>query len=338
MADAPTDPVEMTRLLLEIPSPSYHEAAVTAFVADYLKRRGWQVSLQPVTDGRHNLYAHRGNPVVVFSTHLDTVPPELPFRETESAIHGRGACDAKGIAAAMMAASDELIAGGETRIGLLFVVGEEDGSDGALVAGALEPRGRFLINGEPTDNQLVTAQKGTLKVLIEVTGKAAHSGYPELGDSAIERLLDALQRIRAVSLPSDPVLGPSTLNIGRIAGGEAPNVIAAHASAELLVRLVGPDDAIRAAILAAAGKGVDVAFVPGLSPATAPSLPGWPSMVVAFASDMAVHGAWGTCYQLGPGTIHVAHTKDEMISKEELGEGVRLYVKLARELLRTPAA
>ena len=333
MAFTATDPVELTRALLAIPSPSRREHAVTAHLASYLSGRGWQVTLQPVSDGRENLYAHRGSPALVFSTHLDTVPPELPYRETDVAIHGRGACDAKGIAAAMIAAADELIAGGESRIGLLLEVGEEELSDGAKAAATLTPRGQFLINGEPTGNRLVTAQKGTLKVVLDVHGRAAHSGYPELGDSAIDRLLDALARIRAVSLPVDPVLGPSTLNIGIITGGEAPNVIAPHARAELLVRLVGPDAATRAAIVAAAGAGVDVTFVPGLPPGSAPSLPGWPSMTVAFASDMAIHGSWGTCYQLGPGSIHVAHTSEEMISKEELREGVALYVKLARELL-----
>ena len=335
---ANTDPVVLTRALLAIPSPSRREDAVSAFLATYLRERGWQVALQPVTDGRHNVYAHRGDPVVVFSTHVDTVPPELPYRETDDAIFGRGSCDAKGIVAAMIAAADELFASGESRVGLLFVVGEEDGSDGALAAASLTPKGRFLINGEPTENCLVTAQKGTLKVIVEARGRAAHSGYPELGDSAIDRLLGALQRIRSVPLPVDPVLGASTLNIGLISGGEAPNVIAPHARAELLVRLVGPDAATREALLAAAGDSVLLTFVPGLPPATAPSLPGWPSTTVSFASDMAVHGSWGTCYQLGPGSIHVAHTNDEMISKADLREGVAMYVKLARELLRSPTS
>ena len=204
------DPVDLTRELLAIPSPTRQEHAVIRFLAARLRDLGWQVTLQPVRDGRDNLYAHRGNPAVVFSTHVDTVPPELPYRETDDVIFGRGACDAKGIVAAMIAAAEELVANGETRIGLLFVVDEEDGSEGAAVAAALMPKGRFLINGEPTDNRLVTAQKGTLKVIVEVTGRAAHSGYPELGDSAIDRLLDVLNRIRAVPLPSDPLLGALT--------------------------------------------------------------------------------------------------------------------------------
>jgi acetylornithine deacetylase len=332
------DPVDLTRELLAIPSPTGQEHAVTAFLAARLASLGWDVTRQPVTDGRENLYARRGAPVVVLSTHLDTVPPELPYHETAETIFGRGACDAKGIAAAMVCAAEALAAEGETRIGLLFVVDEEDGSAGARAAASLMPKGRFLINGEPTGNQLVTAQKGTLKVVLDVTGRAAHSGYPALGDSAIDRLLDALQRIRALPLPTDPILGPSTLNIGRINGGEAPNVIAPHARAELLVRLVGPADTTKAAIADAASAGVSVTFIDGLPPAQAPSLPGWPSISVAFASDLAVHGAWGTCYQLGPGTIHVAHTADEQIAKDELREGVRCYIALARQLLRSPAA
>jgi acetylornithine deacetylase len=331
------DPVDLTRELLAIPSPTRHEHAVTGFLAHRLKALGWQVTLQPVSDGRENIYAHRGSPDVVFSTHLDTVPPELPYRETPGTIFGRGACDAKGIAAAMVSAAEALVAEGETRVGLLFVVDEEDGSAGARAAALLQPKGRYLINGEPTGNRLVTAQKGTMKAVLEVVGRAAHSGYPELGDSAIERLLDALQRIRAIALPADPELGPSTLNIGTIHGGVAPNVVAPHACAELLVRIVGPVESTQAAIRAAAGEGVRVSFVPGLPPARATALAGWTATTVAFASDLALHGGWGACYQLGPGSIHVAHTPDEQISKAELREGAQLYVRLAKELLRTPA-
>jgi acetylornithine deacetylase len=332
------DPVDLTRALLAIPSPTGHEHGVTAFLAGRLGELGWDVTLQPVRDGRDNIYAHRGNPLVVLSTHLDTVPPELPYREDDVAIYGRGACDAKGIAAAMVAAAEQLVADGETRVGLLFVVDEEDGSAGARAAAALLPKGRFLINGEPTGNCLVTAQKGTLKAILEVRGRAAHSGYPELGDSAIDRLLDALQRIRGLALPVDPVLGASTLNIGLIAGGDAPNVVAPHARAELLVRLIGPDESTRAMIAEAAGPGVELTFIPGLPPARAPAIPGWPSTTVAFASDLAVHGSWGTCYQLGPGSIHVAHTPNEQITKGELRDGAERYVRLVRTLLRTRSA
>ena len=332
------DPVDLARELAAIPSPTGHEHAVVAFLADRLRALGWTVDRQPVSGGRDNLYARRSPPVVVLSTHLDTVPPELPFREDADTLHGRGVCDAKGIAAAMVAAAEELAAHGETRVALLFVVGEEDGSDGARRAVALEPKGRYLVNGEPTDNRLVTAQKGTLKVEIDVTGRAAHSGYPELGDSAIDALIDILARVRAIRLPRDPVLGEATINIGRVSGGEAPNVVAPSARAELLVRLVGPDDSIRRAISEAVGPRGSVSFVPGIPPATGAVLPGWSTTTVAFASDLAFHGAWGRCFQLGPGSIHVAHSDHERIAKAELREGTRLYVRLARELLAGAAA
>ncbi len=332
------DPVQLARELVAIPSPTGSEAAVCEFVAQALARDGWQVQRQPVSDGRFNIYAHRGAPVVVLSTHLDTVPPELPVREDDTTLHGRGSCDAKGIVAAMIATASELFAAGESRVGLLFVVGEEAGSDGARRASTLTPKGRFLINGEPTENQLITAQKGTLNVRLVATGRAAHSGYPALGRSAIEVLLDALQRIRALVLPRDPELGECTINIGRIGGGVAANVIAPWAEAELLVRLVGPDADVRGAIERAAGADVGVTFVPGIPPARGAARAGWPSTVAAFASDLAFHGAWGTCYQLGPGSIHVAHTADEHIRKSDLHEGVRRYVQLCRELLAEVAA
>ncbi|HEY4322031.1 MAG TPA: M20/M25/M40 family metallo-hydrolase [Gemmatimonadales bacterium] len=329
----PTDPVVLTRALLAVPSPTNHEGPVTAFLAEYLRRRDWQVTLQPVTEGRHNLYALASDPVVVLSTHLDTVPPELAWREDDTTIYGRGACDAKGIAAAMIAAAETLRAEGELRVGLLFVVGEEDGSDGARTAADFASKGHYLINGEPTENSLVTAQKGTMKVQLRVTGRAAHSGYPHLGDSAIDRLLDALQRIRAIPLPADPLLGASTLNIGVIHAGEAPNVVAPWATAELLFRTVGDTTATVAAVRDAAGEGVEVLLTGGIPPATAPALAGWRTSIAAFASDLAYHGSWGTCYQLGPGSIHVAHTEHEQINKDELREGVVLYVRLARQLL-----
>ncbi len=328
------DPVELTRRLVAIPSPTGREHAVTAFLGERLAALGWSVTRQPVDAGRENLYARRGTPDVVFSTHLDTVPPELPIREDADALYGRGTCDAKGIAAAMLAAAETLVAEGESRIGLLFVVGEEDGSHGARAAAALEPKGRFIINGEPTEGRLVTAQKGALRVTLRATGRAAHSGYPQLGDSAIDKLLDALERIRAIPLPTDPVLGGCTLNIGVLDGGAAANVVAPAARAELLFRLVAPSGALREAIIAAAGSTVDVEFPAEIPPVTAPSLPGWPATTVAFASDLPFLAPWGVGYQLGPGAIHVAHTADERIDKAALRQGVADYVALARALLQ----
>ncbi|MES2303897.1 MAG: M20/M25/M40 family metallo-hydrolase [Gemmatimonadota bacterium] len=328
-----TDVLELTRALLAIPSPTGREHAVTAWLADFLGSAGWHVERQPVRDGRENIYAHRGAPELVFSTHLDTVPPDVPFSETTTHIHGRGACDAKGIAAAMVVAAEQLVASGETRVGLLFVVGEENGSDGARVAFLLEPKGRFIINGEPTENHVVTGQKGVLRVTLEASGVAAHSGYPELGDSAVDRLLDALAAIRSIPLPSDPVLGKSTLNIGRIEGGAAPNVIAPSARAELMVRLVGDAAPVRDAITAAVTDRVKVEFPLEIPVLRAPVLPGFPAITVAYGSDLPFYTAWGTGYQLGPGTIHLAHTDHENIGKQELVDAVTQYVEVARILL-----
>lgn len=327
------DVLDVAMRLLRIPSTTGAEAAVVADVAALLTELGWTVQRQPVVGDRENLYATRGVPYLVFSTHLDTVPPYLPPRIDGGVLHGRGSCDAKGLAAAMIVAAQRLVDEGEERVALLFVVGEEDGSEGALAAAALEPKGRVIINGEPTSNHLATAQKGALKVTIEAAGVPAHSGYPELGRSAVEALLDALQRIRAVEWPVDPRLGPTTVNIGRLAGGEAPNVIAARARADLVVRLVGPAEPIRAAIRGAAGPDVSVTFPLEVPVLRSPSVAGWEETTVAYASDLPLLTEWGTSYQLGPGTIHVAHTDHEQVVIEELREGVERYVALARTLL-----
>lgn len=329
----PLDVLDLALRLLRTPSTTGSEAAVVEDVAVLLGELGWTVRRQAVVGGRENLYATRGQPHLVFSTHLDTVPPFLPPRVEGGVLHGRGSCDAKGLAAAMIVAAQRLVDEGEDRVALLFVVGEEDGSEGALAAAALEPKGRLIINGEPTGNRLATAQKGALKVTLETTGVPAHSGYPELGRSAVEALLDALQRIRAVDWPVDPRLGATTVNIGRLAGGEAPNVIAAHARAELLVRLVGPAEPIRAALREAAGPGVTVTFPLEVPVLRSPSVPGWEEITVAYASDLPLLTAWGTAYQLGPGTIHVAHTDHEQVPIAELRDGVERYVALAHTLL-----
>jgi acetylornithine deacetylase len=329
------DPIELTRQLVRLETPTGHEGPGVELLADILGRLGYRTIRQPVTPGRDNLYAWREPPQLVFSTHVDCVPPYVPLREDETHLHGRGTCDAKGLAAAMVTATEQLAASGERRIGLLFVVGEENGSDGARVAQALEPKGRFLINGEPTENRLSVGQKGSLKVVLECRGRAAHSGYPEEGRSALDPLLDTLERLRRLPLPSDPMLGRGTLNIGTIEGGVAPNVIPASARAELLFRLVGPSDDLRRQVLAQAADGVTVTFpteLPYFKNTVAPPA-GWETTVVGYASDLPFHARWGQGYQLGPGTIRVAHTSEERIAKTELLRGVELYVKLARDLL-----
>lgn len=327
------DPIALTRELIGIPSPTGEEGRVVDFMAGVLEREGFRVVRQPVSPGRTNLYATTEPPTLVFSTHLDVVPPHLNASEDDEFIHGRGACDAKGLAAAMLAAALTLRARGEQRIGLLFVVGEENGSDGARAAADLAPRGRFLINGEPTENRLSIGQKGALRVSLTARGRAAHSGYPGEGSSAVDALLDTLERIRAIPIPSDPVLGASTLNIGRIAGGVAPNVIPADASAELLFRTVADTGALRQAIAAAADPRVTVEFPLEIPSVLSSPVPGWETTIVSYASDLPFLAPWGERYQLGPGTIRLAHTAEERIGKRELLDGVNRYVALAATLL-----
>jgi len=331
------DPIELTRALVARESPTFAEGPAVSFIAGELQRAGWRVILQPVSPGRENVYAFREPPTVVFSTHLDCVPPYVPFREDDEWLRGRGVCDAKGIAAAMVAASERLAQAGERRIGLLFVVGEENGSDGALAAERLEPKGRFLINGEPTENRLSIGQKGSLRIDLEAEGRAAHSAYPDEGQSAIDPLLDTLERLRRLPLPSDPLLGPSTLNIGIIQGGVAPNVIPPYAKAQVHFRTVGPTVELKNAIDAALGPGVVVTGAVEI-PAYKTAAPvGWDTTFVSFASDLPFLGAWGRGYQLGPGTIRVAHSDEERIRKSDLLRGVDLYVKLATDLLAEDA-
>jgi acetylornithine deacetylase len=333
------DALELTRALVALETPTGSEGPATEFLAETLRHAGYRVVRQPVTPGRENLYAYREPPALVFSTHLDTVPPHLPLTEDIESIHGRGSCDAKGLAAAMVAAAERLAAGGERRIGLLFLVGEENGSDGARAAADLGPKGRFLINGEPTENRLSIGQKGSLRVDLEASGRAAHSAYPDEGVSAIAALLDTIERIRRMPLPRDPLLGQSTINIGLIGGGVAPNVIPPAASAQLLIRTVEPTDPLKNTLRELLAPGVSVEFrveLPFHKGGSAPA--GWDTTVVSYASDLPFLEAWGERYQLGPGTIRVAHTDHEHIRKADLLRGVELYTRLASDLLaRAPA-
>jgi len=333
------DALELTRALVALDTPTGSEGPATDLLDGALRRAGYRTVRQPVTPGRDNLYAYREPPTLVFSTHLDTVPPYVPLAEDEESIHGRGSCDAKGLAAAMVTAAERLAQQGERRIGLLFLVGEENGSDGARAAADLMPRGRFLINGEPTENRLSIGQKGSMRVDLEAAGRAAHSAYPEEGVSAIAALLDTIERIRRMPLPVDPLLGPSTLNLGLIRGGVAPNVIPPAASAQLLVRTVEPSGPLKESIRALLSPGVSVTFpveLPFYKGGTAPS--GWDTTVVSYASDLPFLSSWGERYQLGPGSIRVAHTSHEHIRKADLLRGIELYVRLASDLLASVPA
>jgi acetylornithine deacetylase len=263
---------------------------------------------------------------------MDTVPPFIASSEDDEKIYGRGACDAKGIIAAQIGAAERLRSEG-LPVGLLFVVGEECGSLGAAVANGQSPGCRFLINGEPTENRVATAAKGALRVEVTAHGVMAHSAYPQLGDSAIEKLLDALQRLRALELPSEPEVGPCTMNIGIIEGGRAPNVVPDLARAELLYRLVGPSGELRRKIVETAGERVRVEFVLEIPFVRLRTVDGLPTMVAAFTTDIPALTNWGEPLLVGPGSIHVAHTEGEYVEKRQLREAVELYCAIARKLL-----
>jgi acetylornithine deacetylase len=332
------DVLDLTRALVNIESITNNEERVGACLLDVLSplaaRSGGSVCRCDVAPARFNVFASWGQPVVTLSTHMDTVPPFIPLREDDNHLWGRSSADAKGIIAAMIVAAERLLASGQTGFGLLFVVGEERNSAGAYAA-ARDPRGsRYIINGEPTGNKLALASKGMLRYELHAHGKAGHSAYPELGDSAIDKLLDALVEIRAVQLPQDSLLGGSTLNIGVISGGRAPNVIADEARAEIAIRLVGDPEPVRRSIAAATNGRVELREVLYTPAIRFEALPGLDTTIVAFTTDVpAFGGAWGKPFVIGPGSIHVAHTSEERVPKRELFEAVEIYERMVKQLL-----
>ena len=329
------DVFALTRKLIDIDSTTGQEAAVAEALARELTQLGYHVERMAVEGDRCNLWAtHPGHsqPELVLSTHMDTVPPFVASSETADRIYGRGSCDAKGIMVAQIAAAEKL-KGESLHVGLLFLVGEERDSQGAQTANQ-QPRGaKFLINGEPTENKLAVASKGTLRVELVARGKMAHSAYPELGESAIEKLLDALDNLRKLDLPHNPKAGPCTMNIGLIEGGRAPNVIPDHARAHLLFRLVGPTQQLRQQITHAIAGKADAEFKLEIPYMEFTTVPGIETMVAAFTTDIPALTNWGQPLLIGPGSIHVAHTEGEYIEKRQLLEAVDLYARIARELL-----
>ena len=338
----PIDPIRFTQQLCEIESTTYFEGQVGDFLAAYLTGRGWEVDQTPVPQPeesagkgpRWNVYAGPAGqrPDLVFSTHMDTVPPYIPFREDAEFLYGRGVCDAKGIIATQVAAAEMLRADG-LQVGLLFVSGEERDSAGAKVANESPKGSRFLINGEPTDNRLALASKGALRAVFKASGKMAHSAYPELGDSAVHKLVEVLGRLLHLELPVTQDVGPSTLNIGQVHGGHAPNVIADRAEAQVLVRLVGDSEPVRKALVEAARDLAEVDFTLEIPFVRLKAVEGLPTMVAKFTTDIPQLSNWGEPLLLGPGSIHVAHTPHERVAKKELLEAVELYVRVAKQLL-----
>jgi acetylornithine deacetylase len=329
---------ELTRTLIDIESITPDEERVGLFLYDHLsalaERFNGTAEKIEVEPHRFNVFAQFGDtPIVTLSTHIDTVPPFFPSGEDDAFITGRGACDTKGIIASMIHAAIGLLEAGERDFGLLFVVGEERNSAGALYA-AKHPRGsRFLINGEPTGNKLALGSKGALRYEITARGRMAHSAYPELGESAILKLLDVLDSVRAVKLPVDEVLGASTLNIGTLSGGRAPNVIPDEARAEIFIRLVNDSASTKALMEAAVAGRAELHHVLEIPAARLGSLPGFATDVMAYTTDIpAFNGAWGTPFLIGPGSIHVAHTLNERVPKQDLRDAIQIYQRIVRQL------
>jgi len=328
--------VDLARVLIDLDSTTGREGAACAFLASELRSRGFRVVEQAVSDGRFNVLALLDpDPSVVLSTHIDCVPPFFPSRVADGILHGRGACDAKGALAAQVMAAERLRETGEEKVGLLFVVGEERGSDGALAANELAPGARFLVNGEPTGSRLGLATRGVLRVKLLATGRAAHSSQPERGVSAIDRLIDALVELRTIALPEDAALGRTFYSIGLISGGIAPNVISPSAEAELLFRTVGPGKDVLTCLVPLEAR-VAVEFVLEVPPVRLRTLPGFDVATFAFTTDIPLLARWGEPLLFGPGSILDAHTDDDHVRIAELAAAADAYTAIAQALLATP--
>lgn len=332
--------ISFLREFMSIESTTWNEGAACRWLRDYLAGEGYEVSTQEVSADRFNVLAKTGDPLVTFSSHIDTVPPYIPPREDNDNIYGRGSCDAKGVVAAQIFAARKLRAEGLRDFGMLFVVGEEDGSDGAQKANQLPNRNCYLINGEPTEGHQALAGKGALRVILQTSGRTAHAAYPELGESAIEKLLDVLADIRKAELPTDAVLGTTTYNIGTISGGRKANVVPDFATSELMFRTVTHPDETYAAVLKIVAERAEVKrgfSIPPIHMHVVAGMEDIPTTVVRFATDIPSLTNWGTPLLFGPGSIHDAHTQHEYIAKADLLQAVETYTRMGRLLLARAA-
>jgi acetylornithine deacetylase len=332
----PVDVFKLTRELIDIPSVTGEEFEIGNSLAELLSRLGYQVVVQELSKDRDNIIATTGaSPSVVLSTHMDTVPPHIPAREDDEFIYGRGACDAKGIIAAQVAAAEKLRAEGVDQIGLLFTVDEEVTSAGAKIANLhpIASQCRYLINGEPTDNRLAIGTKGSLQVTIRTEGRAAHSAYPEQGESAIDKLLDVLNEVRKIEWPGDESFGETTCNIGVISGGTRANVIPDEAHTSLQIRLATDSDSVKQLLEAAIDKRASLDYKSVHDPVRLMALDEVEQTIVRFTTDIPYLTNWGTPLLIGPGSILNAHTEHERVAKKELLRAVDIYVELAKRLL-----
>ena len=329
----PVTALAFARELIDIDSTTGSEAAAGAWLAAQLRGLGYQVVEQQVDGDRFNVLAAVETPEIVLSTHYDCVPPFFPSRVADGKLYGRGSCDAKGILAAQVAAAERLRASGRTDIGLLFVVGEERGSDGAAVANRSAQGSRFLVNGEPTDSKLATGTRGILRIKLRARGRAGHSSAPHLFESAIEKLLDALVALRRIPLPANDLFGTTSYSIGLIAGGVAPNVVAADASAEVMFRTVGDADEVLAAVKTLEPL-VAVEEVLRVPPVRLQTIPGIPSESFPFTTDIPLLNAWGSPLLYGPGSFLLAHTDEEHLTVAEFEASIDGYITVVTALTK----
>ena len=329
------DPISLLRALIDIPSTTWEEEPVCEAIATTLEAEGFTVLRQEVSPGRFNVIARVGDPLVTLSTHMDCVPPHLPSRDLGDRIEGRGACDAKGLIVAQIFAAIKLRAEGVSGFGLLFMVGEEEGGDGAKVANRTPGRNRFIINAEPTDFKQAVAGKGVLRITLNASGQAAHAAYPELGESAVLKLLDVLADLRAAPWPEHAVLGPTTMNIGTIHAGLKANIIPPAATAEVMFRTVTPSSEIHAMVSDITGDRAKIEINSTSEPIHLKVVPGFGrgEIVVRFGTDIPYLDAWGQPILFGPGSIHDAHTAHEFILKQDLLEAIDVYASMVRSLL-----
>lgn len=330
---ATPDAVALLRTLIDIDSTTGSEATVSRWVSDELRRRGWHVLEQTVENDRFNILATLDPPAVVFSTHVDCVPPFFPSRQDGDCVYGRGACDAKGCVTTQIVAAERLRLAGHRRVGLLFVVGEERGSDGAKAANTLQGGSKFLVNGEPTDNRLGVATRGVWRVRLSARGRASHSSYPELGESAIEKLVNAIVSLRTMEMPEDAVMGRTNYTVGVIAGGVAPNVVPPVADAEVVFRTVGNVDRLKASLtsLEPLVTWEEIVEVP---PVTMTTVPGFDTAAFPYTTDIPFLDRWGQPLLLGAGSILVAHSDNEHVRIPDLHRAADQYVELAEYLLK----
>ena len=323
--------IRLARELIDIDSTTGREGAAGEWLVAQLTRLGYDVTRQTVAHDRFNVIATLDPPDAVLSTHYDCVPPFFPSRISDGKLFGRGACDAKGILAAQVAAAERLRAAGNRRVGLLFVVAEERGSEGAAAANRAPIGSKFLVNGEPTDNRLATGTRGILRVRLEARGRAGHSSAPEHFESAIEKLVDALVRLRELPLPSNPMFGKTSYSVGLINGGVAPNVVPAQASAEVMFRIVGGADEVLEAVKSLEPL-VEVTEILRVPPVRLMTIPGIPSASFPFTTDIPLLERWGVPLLFGPGSFLVAHTDDEFVSLAEFDAAIASYVQIVTAL------